>query len=153
MVINTDTKAVSEYTNYDFIGFANINGVYLALHRNGSIYSLGGDTDAGTDIDAVFETGLDDMGNMTPKRLMGMEIGVRSDGELEYRPKRWNEYGKSVTIPSTNDEVVETRKLATQKSFLSRVFGIEVSNTDGADFSVDSIVLYPQSTVRRSGGA
>jgi hypothetical protein len=153
LVMNTDTMALSEYTNYDFIAFAKFGDIQLSLHHDGSIYVLGGDTDAGNDIDAVVETGMDDMGSAKSKRLLSVTVGLRSDGEMQYRPHRFNEYGEYVTIESTDEEVIETRKLRAEKTKLSRVFGIEMSNVDGSDFSIDSMELDVRLSPRRSGGA
>jgi hypothetical protein len=153
IAVNTDTMMISEYSNYDFTGFAELNGVHLALNKNGNIYELGGETDAGTDIDAVFETGMDDFGISKSKRLIGMTVGIRSDGEMQYRPHRFNEYGEYVPIETTEEETIETRKLKTEKTKLSRVIGIEMSNVDGSDFSIDSMELDVRLSPRRSGGS
>ena len=153
VVMNTDTMAVSEYSNYDFVSFANFNGMTIALHRDGNIYQLGGDSDNGSEIDAVFETGMDDMGTGKSKRLLGLTVGLRSDGETQYRQHRFNDYGEYISIDSTEEETIETRKLPSEKTQLSRVYGIEFSNVDGSDFSVDSMELDVRLSPRRSGGA
>lgn len=153
IVLNTDTMALSEYTNYDFVSFANFNGITLALHRNGNIYQLGGDTDNGSEIDAVVETGMDDMGIGKSKRLLGLTVGLRSNGETQYRQHRFNDYGEYISIDSTEEETIETRKLPSEKTKLSRVYGIEFSNVDGSDFSVDSMELDLRMSPRRSGGS
>ena len=153
IVMNTDTMAVSEYSNYEFTSFANFGGMTLALHRNGNIYQLGGDTDAGSEIDAAFETGMDDMGSQKTKRLLALTVGLRSDGETQYRAHRFNEYGEYISIDSTEEETIETRKLQSEKTKLSRVIGIEMSNVDGSDFAVDSMELDVRLSPRRSGGS
>lgn len=153
VVMNTDTMALTEYTNYDFVSFAKINDAQLALHNNGSIYVIGGDTDAGADIVATVETGMDDMGASETKRLLGVTVGLRSDGDTQYRAHRFDEYGEYVSIESTGDKTIETRKIKSEKTKLSRVFGIEFSNVDGAYFSVDSLDLDIRLSPRRSGGA
>jgi hypothetical protein len=153
LVINTDTMLLSKYDNYDFVSFAKLGDTFLALHSDGNIYELGGDTDAGTAIDATFETGQDDMGESKAKRLIGLVAGLRSDGELSYRANRGNlGYGVSVTIPSTSDTLSETVKLETEKLPLSRTIGIEISNVEGSDFSVDHLELVTRVAARRFGG-
>jgi hypothetical protein len=151
--MNTDTTALSEYTNYDFVSFANFNGKTLALHLNGSIYSLEGNMDVAAEINAKFETGMDDMGSGKTKRLLGLTVGLRSDGETQYRQHRFDDYGEYISIDSTQEETIETRKLPSEKTKLSRVYGIEFSNVDGSDFSVDSMELDIRLSPRRSGGS
>jgi hypothetical protein len=96
---------------------------------------------------------MDDFGISKSKRLIGMTVGIRSDGEMQYRPHRFNEYGEYIPIETTEEETIETRKLKTEKTKLSRVIGIEMSNVDGSDFSVDSMELDVRLSPRRSGGS
>ena len=84
---------------------------------------------------------------------MSLVVGLRANGDLQYRASRWDGYGNYVSIPSTRKEVIETRKLPTEKMKMSRTFGIEVSTVEGADFSIDSLELFTQSVPRRSGGS
>lgn len=144
---------LTEYTNYDFTGFAKLGETYLALSRDGNIYRLGGDTDITESIDAVFETGQDDMGTTHSKRLMGLVAGLKSDGELQYRANRVDGYGEYISIETTESDVIETRKIRSEKVPLSRTIGIEFSNVDGADFMVDSLELDVRLSPRRSGGS
>lgn len=144
---------LSEYTNYDFVGFARLGGMYLALSKDGHIYRLGGDTDITESVDAVIETGQDDLGVSNSKRLMGLVAGLKSDGAMQYRAHRWNEYGEYIEIETTESDVIETRKISSEKVPLSRTIGLEFSNVDGADFSIDSIEMDIRLSPRRSGGS
>jgi hypothetical protein len=152
LVMNTDNMALSHYQGYDFIGFAKIGRTYLGLNKDGNIYALAGDTDNGNDIDAVFETGHDDFGSDRDKKLCGLVVGLRSGGEMQYRPNRDDGYGALFSVESTGLSRIETRRIDAEKTEASRAFGIELSNVDGSDFSVHNLELIVNNTVRRSGG-
>lgn len=144
---------LSEYTNYDFTGFAKLGETYLALSKDGNIYRLGGDTDITESIDAIVETGQDPCGSMQSKRLLSAVVGISSNGSMQYRAHRYDGYGEYIGFETTENSVMETRKLPTEKLHLSRTIGIELSNVDGADFTVDSLELDVRISPRRSGGS
>jgi hypothetical protein len=56
LTMNLRNFAVTEYENFDFNSFAQINGVYFGAKADG-IYPLVGTSDQGTDIDTVLTTG------------------------------------------------------------------------------------------------
>ena len=151
LVLNTDTMALSEYSNFDFVGFAKLGSITLALDRNGSVYSLGGSDDAGVDIAAEFETGLDDMKTSKSKRLMRVDFGIKSDGDGTYKSRHWDGYGIEKVVETTDNQYVESKKVKADKMRRSRVLGINYENTNGADFLVDSIELYIKFCTKRRG--
>lgn len=61
-VMNTNTRAVSSYSNIPFNSFAMFGGQWLAAGPGG-IYVMGGDTDSGAPILARLRTGLINFGN------------------------------------------------------------------------------------------
>lgn len=153
IVINTNNTAISEYSNYNFISFACINNKYLALGRDGNIYQIeNGDYDVTDNINAIMETGLDDVGTAKSKRIINLTAALQTTGDIQYRINTFNGYGNEELINSNYKKTFETRKLKTEKFKLSRVFGIEISNLDSNFFLLDSLEFLVRVVPRRSGG-
>ncbi len=66
--INAETTAISQYAGWDFDSFAEIGGVHYAVNTT-DLYSIGGDNDAGSDIDCCARSGYIDFGTDRLKRL------------------------------------------------------------------------------------
>ena len=146
-VMNTKTKGISEYTNYNF----NSMSEGLAANSTG-IYALTGDDDAGTNIDALIKTGLMDFGSNYEKQVPYAYIGLSKSGEMvlktivDYRGKR-KEYQYTVTPRVI--EATDTIRVPMGKGVKSRYWQFELSNENGSDFELDSLELIPLVLKRR----
>jgi len=80
-VMTTQTRAVSQYVDYAFNSFAQINESLYGAGPAG-VYILEGDTDAGSAIYAKVRTGLLDFGARQLKRMDRAYLGYTSDGTL-----------------------------------------------------------------------
>lgn len=79
--VNAANFALSLYENFDFIGFANCNGITYAIKTDG-LYRLTGSTDNGELINAEIDLGAKDWGMPNIKRVSSAYLGIRSDGDV-----------------------------------------------------------------------
>lgn len=150
-VINTDSGAPSEYTNFNFESMCRLNDQYYAVSADG-LYRLGGQTDAGDPIMARILTGEMDFGVDELKRIEQAVIGYTAQGELvlkvttNYRGERQEHWYKAPKC--VDGELTETR-VAVGKGLVSRYYQFELCNQDGADFDLDRITMWPIRLSRR----
>lgn len=146
-VINTETKGISEYNNYNFNSMSENLGA-----TSTGIYSLIGDNDAGVPIDALIKTGLMDFGNSREKQVPYAYIGLNKEGEMllktivDYkgtRKERW--YAVNPKAVSSTDTV----RIKMGKGVKSRFWQFELSNKNGQDFELDSIEMIALTLKRR----
>lgn len=153
-MMNVRTAAMSELTNFKFNSFATIGGQTFAAGVGG-IYQLGGDTDAGAEIDARVRLGLEDFGTSQLKRVPNAYIGYTSSGRLLLKTittdggtKKENWYSLK---PRAATSPVENR-FDIAKGLVARYWGWEITNIDGADFELDSLKVWPMVLQRRKSG-
>ena len=152
LVLNTDVMLLSEYNNYNFNALASFGADYLALGADGNIYSLGGNLDSSSNIASLVQTGDDDFGTSNKKRVLDVVLGLRANGSLNCSVVRDQSPGSTVTVVTTNTTNIETRKVKTEKTKMSRTFSAAMSNIDSAWFSLDSVEMDVREVARRSGG-
>jgi hypothetical protein len=152
-VINTETRATSEYTNFPFNSFAQFAGKCYGASEDG-IYELTGDDDAGTPIDAFIRTGLMDFGSRQLKRMPDVFVGFSSASATPLILK---------VITTTKDgkvedwyDIVESPATATRegrfkvgRGLKAVYWQLELHNKGGADFDLDSIEWLPLALTRR----
>ena len=145
-VLNTETEAISTYTNYKF---NSISG-NLAANETG-IYELTGSTDVGASIPASFLTGLMDFGSSIHKQVPIAYLGLSSNGTIVFktitdsygvRKERWY---KLITQRTATD----TARVKLGKGVKSKYWQFEIINTNGADFDIKSLELLPLLLKRR----
>lgn len=80
-VYYTDHDSFTEYSGFGFNSYARIGGNYFAAGNNG-LYQLGGDDDAGLDIQAYILTGMLDFGGHMMSRTPRMYFDFSGDSGL-----------------------------------------------------------------------
>lgn len=80
-VCHTSIRAFTQYENYPFNSFCELDGKYYGMAPDG-IYELTGDTDDGEPITWRIRTALDNMGTGRMKRVPAMYLGYTSDGTV-----------------------------------------------------------------------
>jgi hypothetical protein len=146
-VLNTESFAVSEYSNYPFNSFAQIAGKYYGANSNG-LYLLEGDTDAGESINAYASLGLTNFGEPRTKRMRAAHIGIRSDGKTLLRVKTDNNETKYYEIEESKGGL-SSKKVPMQRSLLSTYWHFTLENVNGSDFELDSFEFIPVVLNRR----
>jgi PKD repeat protein len=145
--INLKNLGISEYTNYGFNSICKFDGQYYGMN-SGGIYILEGDTDAGSPIEAVIETGRDDFKMRNVKHLADAFITMRGDGE--YILGFITEDGQLYEYPIAT-EMLEagTIKVDGGKGGCSQYWGIKFRNTNGAKFEIEALELNAEALRRR----
>lgn len=146
-VLNTESFAVSEYSNYPFNSFAQIAGKYYGANSNG-LYLLEGDTDAGDAIEAYASLGLTNFGEPRTKRMRAAHIGIRSDGKTLLRVKTDSNDTKYYEIEESKNGL-SSKKVPMQRNLLSTYWHFTLENVNGSDFELDSFEFVPVVLNRR----
>lgn len=142
--VNTNTGAVTEYTNYDFNSFAQIGLKYLGASSTG-LYELIGDDDAGTDIIGQIKSGLLQFSGSRFTGFKAAYLGMRGTGDVLLKLVTGD--GLERVYQVTVDDMRTTRVML-GKGIRARYFSFELVST-GQDFDVDTIEFVPISAQRR----
>lgn len=133
IAVNTQTGAVSEYTNYDFNSFCEFNGQVLGCRSDG-IYELTGTDDDGDEIDAHVQWGFIDP-NIPAKSVIDRGfLSGEAAGDISVKTIcDEDEYSEDVLhhMTSRRDHPV---KIA--KGLRGRLYEIQISNVGGSDFAL-----------------
>jgi len=149
-VMNMRKGALTEYTNFDFNSFAEFNGQVLAAGSTG-VHSLGTqDLDDASQIDAVFRTGISGFNTSYVKRIPKLYLGYRSDGNLLFKTLTTHDGPRVYRIPANGNESHHQRRVPIGRGPKSTYWQFELANEEGSDFSMNSILLYPQVLNRRN---
>lgn len=154
-VLNTENVAVSQYNNYPFNSFAELNGNYYGASSDG-LYLLDGDDDAGTAIQAYFRSPLTDFGNPNLKRLPEVYFGYTSSGDMVCKTtvtslngvKEEHWYRLEARPAATVGATRETR-VPVGKGLKSVYWQFELHNINGADFEINTSRFWPMVLTRR----
>jgi len=150
-VLNTESKAASNYANFPYNSFALIDGQYYGARDNG-IYLLEGADDAGTQIDAHIRSGLLDFDSTYLKRLKYAYMGYTTDGQVLLKIIDTADGAKTERHYELVQQTADTYREARRKlggGVKSRYWGFELANIDGADFDLESIQFMPIMLTRR----
>lgn len=153
-VLNTDSKAASEYKNYPFESLV-MFGSALICAGAGGIYESGGDNDDGTNIDAYIRTGLMDFGNGKYKRVPDVYIGKKGSGELVMKVITTSGTGTKVEdwyIAEPDPRGAEARegRFKLGKGVESVYHQFVVHNKAGGDLELSKVALRPVTLSRRT---
>ena len=147
--LNLKNLGLSKYTNFNYNSLCKFQGKYYGINSTG-LYLLEGDKDNGTEIDAIVETGRDDMNMRNLKRIVDAFITMKAKGEyiLTLVNKDGTEYDYPIVSRVTT---LETYKADTGRGTLSQLWGLKFKNIAGAKFEVESVELNVAETKKRHG--
>jgi hypothetical protein len=151
-VMNTEgDKPISEYNNYPFNSFCELDGAYYGASDEG-LYLLDGDDDVGDPIAASVLTMMTDFNSSKMKRVPTAYIGYTADGKMVLRVKavsggELREHWFSATERTADAPREQVIQLG--RGIRSRYWQFELANIDGADFEIDKLELYPVYLNRR----
>lgn len=141
IAMNLKRLALTQYTNFNFNSMCVFNGVALGANEDG-IYSLfDADDDDGTDIDAFFELLTTDFGIPDSKKIRFTYVSLETSGDLVIRYQVDEGTERSFLVPAKKTGQLQHRTYRVDgRSDLRGVYWrTKIENTDGCDFSVDSI--------------
>jgi hypothetical protein len=143
--VNVSNGAVTEYDNYAFNSFAQMDGAYLAASSSG-LYELQGDTDNGAAILARIKSGLLQMTGSNFTQFKGAYLGMRGNGEFVLRlitgDDETYDYGFST-------DSMRTTRVILGKGLRARYFAFELLS-EGQDFDIDTVEFVPLMNSRRA---
>lgn len=145
-VVNRETGASSQYEQYGFNSFFQRGAEYYGVANDG-IYLLDGNTDAGSPISALVETGRTNLGYTNEKRLSRVYLGVGSDKELYLKVDVDNQ--TYVYSMRTSGQAVKNRPVEIGWGVKGDYWDFTLVNPDGADFNLASISFTPIPLARR----
>jgi hypothetical protein len=145
-VINPNLAASTAAEGLNFLSMARHKAQYYGLKADG-LYRLGGDTDAGANINAFVSLAQSDFGTPKQKRIPYAYIGAASDGRMLLRVLV---NGQSYTYGTKNP----SRDMAEQrvdigKGLRGNYWQFELLNQNGEDFELDKVKFLPVVLERR----
>lgn len=149
-VLNLHTRALTEYTGFQFNSYARFAGYTLAA-SDGGVFKL--DTtrnDAGTEIDAIVRTGQLDYDVSWLKRVPRLYIDYSTDGDVDVSMITSESGRRKYLLRHNNVTGIQQRRVPIGKGPKSRHWQFEVANRNGSDFSLGSIIAYPTVLGRRA---
>ncbi|WP_202841944.1 hypothetical protein [Luteimonas saliphila] len=155
-VMNTQTKAMSRYTQYPFNSFGQLGGRYVGCASDG-LHWLDADTDNGTPIDARIRLGLDALGSRRLKRIPEAFVGYTSDGTLLLWVVRADEESgeREAAIYRLSPRAAGSKRenrFKVGRGLRAVDFDFVIENVDGANFDLSSIEFRPLYLDRRTRG-
>ena len=146
----TDQGSPSEesasYTDYPFTGFANIGGRYFGASDQG-LYELEGDSDHGAPIEAVIDMGQRDFESMALKSLANAYVSVNAQAPMRLRVEL-NGQPYTYTARGAGAQM-QTQRIDLGRGLRGHFFGLQLMNTDGADFEVGGMEFVAEESKRR----
>lgn len=142
--MNTRTGAVTEYDNFVFNSFAQVDNVAMAASSDG-LYELLGDDDEGADILARIRSGFMQFGGTRLSRLKAAYIAMRGEGEVLLKIE---EAGNKTYVYRVDTRDMRSTKVHMGKGQRARYFAFELVSA-GQDFDLDTIEFVPIVVQRR----
>lgn len=149
-VLNTETSGVAWYENWEFTGMAQLaDGRVLAIGPAG-LALLGGDTDAGLDIDADIVLGYTDFSGYTqsgrPKNdqfmkqhVLSIFVGYRADGVLDATVQTHGNRTYTYKLEKQPAKTVRNSRFKPGKGLNERFWALSFGNVAGCDFEINSM--------------
>lgn len=150
--VNANTGAVSEYLNYGFNSFAKLGAKYYGASAAG-LFELSGADDNGTAIAATVrlattELLTDRVTEEILKRVPAVYLGVNTAGDMMLKVTA-NGLSNFYTLAASTSTSLHTGRLLLGRGVASRYWDFELTNVSGADFTLESMVFFPESLSRR----
>jgi hypothetical protein len=148
-VLNTETGALSQYTNFSFNSFCEFKGHNLAASPTG-IYLLEGESDDGIDIDASFSPGINDFESPQGKRMLNAYVMFKGDGQCYLKVTGDDGIQYDYLLESVGERT-KTVKAKIGKGMKGRSFETEIANISGTDFEIQEMLLSVEILKRKVG--
>lgn len=141
-VMNTETAALSQYTNFAFNSLAHANGKVYAACIDG-IYVLEGPDDEGTDIVAEAVSGFTDLDEQHTKHAGSVYFGYTSDGPVVIDVDTYGSGHATQTYELEDRPALSPRnnRVKLGKGLSSRHWRIAIRNKDGSQFELNDAAI------------
>lgn len=153
LTLNTqlETKATTQFTNYDFNSMVKFGRAYLGASSSG-LFTLEGELDDTEHILAYFAPITTDFGISRPKRIRSLFIGCEATGPFEVELSTDDGSGETFAV-FVRGVGQQGTKVQIGREATGRYWKILFRNKDGCDFSVDSLEVLPVIQTRRKAPA
>lgn len=141
-VMNTETAALSQYTNFAFNSVAYMNGKLYATSQDG-FYVLEGANDDGVNTDAYIESGYSDLGEQHTKHAGSLYFGYTSDGPVGVDVETYGSghAKQSYELEMRDATSPRNNRVKLGKGLSSRHWRITVKNIDGSHFELNDMAI------------
>lgn len=140
--MNTETFKTTNYINFDFVDLVSFGGQPYGVTAAG-IFLLEGADDDGTDIDARFLTGIEDLNNENMKELSRIYMEYVASGAI--RVNIWPDGQTRVRnydierVSNTTTTGIKHARFKGARGLRSRSFQLGAQNLSGGDFDIDKL--------------
>lgn len=139
-VMNTESFAMSRYTQLPFSTMAVVKGRVLGLGEAG-LYELAGETDLGRPIAAYVTTGRSMLGTNAVKRIPSVYLSGSAAGQLDLSVSVYGTYKGTYTystVPRQSD-APRGHRVSLGRGLASVYWKFKLANKNGARFEIDTI--------------
>ena len=144
LCLNLKGGQLSQWANYNFNSMTKIGGQYIGANELGLFQLNTGNDDAGNAIEAFFELVTSDWGIPGQKRIRSWYVGYEADGDLLLTVKDDDGNERMWTLePIHSDNQQHGVKGWGARDGKGRYWMIRIDNVNGADFSIDNIMVLP----------
>ncbi|MEO5333029.1 MAG: discoidin domain-containing protein [Magnetococcus sp. YQC-5] len=147
-VVNTNTFAVSEYTNFRFNSLTTWNGKVYAANSSGIFVLSDKEDDDGLKIQSIIRTGIMNFGSKHFKRVNEAFVGIRGNGQMILKTITGDATEHWYDLKITRNNTGENR-IKLGRGVSSLFWQFELHNTEGNPFELTDITLYPVELSRR----
>lgn len=148
-VLNTRKGALTEYDNFNFNSYAYFNGQVLACGSSGVVVLGTQADDNGVAIRALGRTGKSDYQHSWLKRVPRLYLKHKADGDLLFRTITAESGTRTYLLPTNHTVGFQQRRVQIGKGPKAAFWQYEFENVDGADFTIQGILVYPINLRRR----
>ena len=145
-LFSPESSSVTEYSNYNFVGYTSHKGKYLMINSTG-LYEYGGDKDNGADVvyDVLFSATT--FNTSALKSIPNVYLGTSLTGQL-YMKVRVDGKGEFTYRVNKYTDGLETIKVDIGRGLIGRYFQFELIGS-GDIFDLDSIEFTPINLSRK----
>jgi len=146
-VLNLDNRALTEYDSYPFNSMTEFNGVRLGASSSG-IFALTGDTDNGSNIDAVAKMFFQSEGKV---RMRYAYVNYRSDDDITLIvvPEESTVEAYEYTLKKTAKDGLQINREKLGRGIELTNGTIEIQNVNGGDLELKSLEAVIDALSRR----
>jgi len=142
IVVNGVKGSISQYSGLNFNSLCFHNGKLIGASSNG-IFILEGDSDNGTDIEAIVKTLSTDLESSNQKRLRSIAVSGDLKGDLKVFPVFDDDEAEEHTIDPVDPVYQRTYKVPVNRDNKGVCLGVRIENVNGAYFEIETIDILP----------
>ncbi|MHC1787889.1 hypothetical protein [Solidesulfovibrio sp.] len=131
-------NGATNYLGWPFNSMAKIGGTYFGAGPDG-LYEIGGDDDAGAQIDAVVETPAFDAGARSQKRVRRIYLGGQFSGDLTLYTRDDDANEREYTVPAPDSDRQQSVRVPVGRDGKGCYWQVGLRNEGGADFALDAM--------------